>query len=102
MRRGDDDGGETMTSRNDDPVRLDLVGLNCPLPVLKSRRALGRLEPGARLEVTASDPLAEIDIPHMCAEDGHRLIEQRRDGTRAVFLIERGPNQEKRPENPET
>lgn len=91
-----------MAGRNDEPVRLDLVGLNCPLPVLKSRRALARLAPGARLEVTASDPLAGIDIPHMCTEDGHRLVEQRRAGARAVFLIERGPDQEKLPENPET
>ena len=90
-----------MTGRNDEPVRLDLVGLLCPLPVLKSRRALARLAPGERLEVTASDPLAGIDIPHMCAEDGHRLIDRRREGTWAVFLIERGPDQEKRPENPE-
>jgi len=86
----------------DDRKRLDLVGLNCPLPVLKSRRALAGMAPGARLEVTASDPMSEIDIPHMCAEDGHRLVEQRREGASAVFLIERGPDQEKRPEKPET
>lgn len=85
----------------DDRKRLDLVGLNCPLPVLKSRRALAGMTPGARLEVTASDPMSEIDIPHMCAEDEHRLLEQRREGGSAVFLIERGA-QEKRPEKPET
>ena len=85
----------------DDRKRLDLVGLNCPLPVLKSRRALAGMAPGALLEVTASDPMSEIDIPHMCAEDGHRLLEQRREGARAVFLIARGA-QEKRPEKPET
>lgn len=81
-------------------VRLDLIGLLCPLPVLKCRRALARMAPGARLEVVASDPMAAIDIPHMCAEDGHRLIAQARDGDRLVFEIERG--QEKVPEKPET
>ena len=91
-----------MAGPDDDVMRLDLVGLSCPLPVLKSRRALARLAPGRRLEVTASDPMSEIDIPHMCSEDGHRLIDRRREETRAVFLIERGPDQEKRPEKPET
>lgn len=90
-----------MTRGDDDPKRLDLVGLNCPLPVLKSRRALAGMPPGARLEVVASDPMSAIDIPHMCAEDDHRLLAQRRDDARLVFLIERGA-QEKRPEKPET
>ena len=91
-----------MNGSREETIRLDLVGLNCPLPVLKSRRALARLMPGARLEVLTSDPLAAIDIPHMCAEDGHRLVEQRREGTRTIFLIERGAGQENRPEKPET
>ena len=87
---------------SDDVRRLDLVGLLCPLPVLKSRKALARLSAGTRLEVVASDPMSEIDIPHMCAEDGHRLLDQRRVGHLAVFRIERGADQEKRPEKPET
>ena len=87
---------------SDDGRRLDLVGLLCPLPVLKSRKALARMRPGERLTVIASDPLAAIDIPHMCVEDGHRLVEQRREGTRTIFLIERGAGQENRPEKPET
>lgn len=87
---------------SDEVRRLDLVGLLCPLPVLKSRRALAGMAEGARLAVVASDPLAGIDIPHMCAEDGHRLIDQQRDGKTMVFLIERGPVQEKLPEKPAT
>jgi tRNA 2-thiouridine synthesizing protein A len=86
----------------DDTLRLDLVGLLCPLPVLKCRWALARMAPGARLEVVATDPMAEIDIPHMCAEGGHRLLDQRREAGRAIFLIERGADQEKRSEKPET
>lgn len=73
-----------------DVVDLDLVGLLCPLPVLKSRRALAAMAPGARLRVWASDPMAALDIPHMCASDGHRLVEEARDGRVLSFLIERG------------
>lgn len=71
-------------------VELDCIGLLCPLPVLKARRALRDLAPGTRLTVRATDPMAAIDIPHMCAGDGHILVEQRRDGDVTVFVVERG------------
>lgn len=80
-----------MTTGADD-VELDCLGLLCPLPVLKSRRALRALAPGDRLRVIATDPMAAIDIPHMCATDGHTLLEQHRDGDSAVFIILRGMN----------
>ncbi len=89
------------TAEDTEPMRLDLVGLRCPLPVLKSRRALAGMSPGARLEVETSDPLASIDLPNMCREDGHRLVSTESDGGRARFLIECGGAQEKPPEKPE-
>ncbi len=52
---------------------LDLTGLKCPLPALMSRKALTAASPGARLIVLASDPLSVVDIPHMCAEEGHTV-----------------------------
>ena len=67
---------------------LDLRRLKCPLPVLKSRRALAALASGDRLRVIADDPMAAIDIPHMCNQDGHRLIDQTSEDGRLVFLIE--------------
>jgi tRNA 2-thiouridine synthesizing protein A len=73
-----------------DPERLDLKGLNCPLPVLKTRRALRDRVTGARLLVEATDPMSAIDIPHMCSEDGHRLVESRREDRVYLYLIERG------------
>jgi tRNA 2-thiouridine synthesizing protein A len=69
---------------------LDCIGLNCPLPVLRTRRRLAGLRPGDRLTVVATDPMAAIDIPHLCASDGHRLEASRRDGDRLVFVIRRG------------
>lgn len=68
----------------------DLRGLKCPLPALKARRRLADLPPGARLLVETTDPLAVIDIPHLCRENRHRLIatETVQGGHR--FLIERG------------
>ncbi|HEX2020329.1 MAG TPA: sulfurtransferase TusA family protein [Aurantimonas sp.] len=68
---------------------LDLSGLKCPLPALKTRKALGGLAPGDRLEVRCTDPLALVDIPHLLNEMGHRLERTERDGERSVFLIEK-------------
>jgi tRNA 2-thiouridine synthesizing protein A len=75
---------------------LDAIGLLCPLPVLKARKLLASMRPGERLLVTATDPMAAIDIPHLCNEGGHTLVDRRRDGEAdgacLTFLIERGPD----------
>jgi tRNA 2-thiouridine synthesizing protein A len=55
---------------------LDVKGLLCPLPVLKARKALERLEPGSVLIVEATDPASVIDVPHFCSEAGHTLLGQ--------------------------
>lgn len=54
---------------------FDLRGLKCPLPVLRCRKKLSSMRVGDELSVETSDPLAVIDIPHMCREDGHSLLE---------------------------
>ena len=73
-----------MTTRH-----LDLTGLKCPLPALKTRKALRGIRPGERLEVRCTDPLASIDIPNLINETGDRLEATGRDGDHIVFLIEK-------------
>lgn len=68
---------------------LDLTGLKCPLPALKTRKALGGIAPGELLEVRCTDPLAVIDIPNLVAEMGYRLAATEREGERSVFVIEK-------------
>lgn len=68
----------------------DLRGLKCPLPVLKTRRRMADLKPGDELIVETSDPLAGIDIPHFCTEDGHQLIAQERHDAGHRFHIRKG------------
>ncbi len=75
----------------DPDARLDLRGLNCPLPLLRTLKALAAMAPGETLLVEATDPMSAIDIPHGCAENGHRLIERQQDGRILRFRIERGP-----------
>ena len=52
---------------------LDATGLLCPLPVLKARKHLMAMAPGAVLLMRADDPAAVVDVPHFCAEAGHTL-----------------------------
>ena len=68
---------------------LDLSGLKCPLPALKTRKALKSVAPGAALEVICTDPLSAIDIPNLLRETGDALEATRKDGERLVFVIRR-------------
>lgn len=53
---------------------LDLRGLKCPLPALFARRALLRSSLGAVVRVRADDPMARVDIPYMCHQEGFEVI----------------------------
>jgi len=70
-------------------TKLDLTGLKCPLPVLKTRKALRTLTPGDRLEVHCTDPLSVIDIPNLIRETGDRIEITEHAKTRIVFMIEK-------------
>jgi tRNA 2-thiouridine synthesizing protein A len=66
---------------------LDLRGLKCPLPAMLAKKALARLAPGAAIIVLADDPLAAVDIPHMCHGEGHAVERMAsRDGISEFFL----------------
>lgn len=70
-------------------TKLDLTGLKCPLPVLKTRKALKGLMAGDRLEVHCTDPLSVIDIPNLIRETGDRVEIIERAEKRIVFMIEK-------------
>lgn len=72
-------------------AELDATGLLCPLPVLKARKRLAALAPGAVLRMLADDPAARVDVPHFCAEQGHALLAQRdAPGGVLVFHLRKG------------
>jgi tRNA 2-thiouridine synthesizing protein A len=50
---------------------IDCRGLKCPLPVLKTEKRIAQVKPGTRLIVLATDPIAKIDIPLFCTQNGH-------------------------------
>jgi len=70
---------------------LDVRLYRCPLPVLKTRKALEALPIGAELTVLATDPAARIDMAHFCAMSGHALLSaQETDGV-LRFVLRKGP-----------
>ncbi len=54
---------------------LDTSGLNCPLPILKTKKAIAGLDSGALLKMVATDPGSVKDISSFCQQTGHELIE---------------------------
>ena len=70
-------------------TKLDLTGLKCPLPALKTRKALKSVKPGELLEVHCTDPLSVIDIPNLIRETGDKVEITERAEHRIVFMIEK-------------
>ena len=68
-------------------IKLDLTGLKCPLPALKTRKALKSVVPGDFLEVHCTDPLSVIDIPNLIRETGDSVEITERAEHAIVFLI---------------
>lgn len=79
-----------MTANETDALLLDLRGLKCPLPVLKARKALQPLPAGAIVIAETTDPAAQIDFPHFCAEAGHELIKSANEDDVFRFTIRKG------------
>lgn len=53
---------------------LDVRGLRCPVPVVRTRETLATLPEGARLDVIGDDPLIRIDMNAFCGREGHDLL----------------------------
>lgn len=71
-------------------VEIDALGLLCPLPVLRLRKALVALEDGAQVRLRADDPAAIVDVPHFCAEAGHRCIGVEDAGDHQRYVVQKG------------
>jgi tRNA 2-thiouridine synthesizing protein A len=70
-------------------LTLDAQGLNCPLPILKAKKALLDVPFGGTLEVLATDPGSVADFTAFCRATGHSLLEQSGENGVYRFLIQR-------------
>jgi tRNA 2-thiouridine synthesizing protein A len=91
-----DDARPLRHVRDMTTTKLDLTGLKCPLPALKTRKALKALRLGDFLEVHCTDPLSVIDIPNLIRETGDLVEIAERNERRIVFLIEKARDHSQR------
>ena len=63
-----------MSPAREPDREVDARGLRCPLPSLRARKVLEGMREGEVLRLLADDPMAAIDLPHLCAEGGHAYL----------------------------
>lgn len=68
---------------------IDLSGLNCPMPVMKTKKALKSMESGKILHVISTDPGSMDDIPELVPEIGCTMIENKDEEGKFHFLIKK-------------
>ena len=61
------------------PVRLNVLGTLCPVPVLRAASRVRRMAPGELLEVLGDDPLMRLDLAAWCAREGHEVVAMEQD-----------------------
>lgn len=68
---------------------LDVKGLSCPLPILRTAKAMMQMEPGERLEVLATDAGSVPDFNAWCAKTGNPLVEATKADGVFRFVVEK-------------
>ncbi|MBF0167361.1 MAG: sulfurtransferase TusA family protein [Alphaproteobacteria bacterium] len=68
---------------------LDVKGLNCPLPILRAKKAMKDIAVGDTLEILATDPGSVKDFDAFCRQTGNELVESKDEGGTYRFLIKR-------------
>ncbi len=69
---------------------LDARGLNCPLPILRAKKAINGLEVGQTLKIIATDPGSVKDFEAFCKQTGNELMSTAEDGDEYTFFIKKG------------
>ena len=69
---------------------LDCKGLSCPMPMMKTAKAVKKLKSGKVLKVLTTDPGSKVDIAKWCVKNGHALLEESEEGAGVYsFLIQK-------------
>ncbi|ODU09947.1 MAG: hypothetical protein ABS84_05675 [Rubrivivax sp. SCN 71-131] len=71
------------------PRELDTRGLNCPLPILKAKKALSDMQAGELLRVVSTDPGSMRDFQAFARQTGHELVEQSSAGSEFIHVLRR-------------
>jgi tRNA 2-thiouridine synthesizing protein A len=68
---------------------LDASGLNCPLPILRAKKALSTMQSGKVLRIVATDPGSVKDFEAFAKQTGNQLLESGEEGGKFVFLLKK-------------
>jgi len=68
---------------------LDASGLNCPLPILRAKKALAGMDVGKVLHIIATDPGSVKDFEAFARQTGNELMESKEEGGKFLFLIKK-------------
>ena len=68
---------------------LDCTGLACPMPILKTKKAIDAMQVGQVLKMIATDPGSKPDIDAWTSKTGHELLASEQDGSTFIFYIKK-------------
>jgi tRNA 2-thiouridine synthesizing protein A len=68
---------------------LDCSGLSCPMPILKTKKAIDALQPGQVLKMIATDPGSKPDVEAWSRKTGHEVLEYQQSGEKHIFFIKK-------------
>ena len=68
---------------------LDLKGLSCPMPMMKTAKAVKKMDSGNVIKVLTTDPGSKADIPKWVEKNGHTLVEETEEDSAIVFIIQK-------------
>jgi len=68
-------------------IELDTSGLSCPMPLLKTKKALNGMRTGQVLRIISTDTNALYDFPAFARQTGHELLHQQQTGNHCYFWI---------------
>jgi tRNA 2-thiouridine synthesizing protein A len=70
-------------------LEVDAIGMNCPLPILRTKKALATMQSGEVLKVKATDAGAAHDFPTFAKQTGNELLSSTNEGDVLVFFLKR-------------
>jgi tRNA 2-thiouridine synthesizing protein A len=74
---------------SDFDAELDATGLNCPLPILRAKKAITGLQNGQTLKIIATDPGSVKDFEAFCKQTGNTLLSSGEEDGKFVFMIKK-------------
>jgi len=70
-------------------IKLDVTGLNCPLPLLRLKQLLSKINAGEIIQVIATDPAAHLDIGVFIDKSAHQMLHYSLDDDKQFFYIQK-------------